>query len=353
MLEGLDKLRAILQGKLSDDEVEKILTELTVASGEGSVSIDGDATEAIIVTGDRNVIGDNNKVVINHGTDVEVILETLDSIARNIKAANSQAVDRTNRKDRGKVAAKNTATVAKPPSVKKSTRSSKPPNVNQTLRISKNFIVLNNTRLSTLARIKAVKEIGKDAKGNNSAISRLLSLIQKRDENNDLIAAGITALAEISDGRDCIVTTIVRTLGFNHSSSVVISAMNAFGKIGIDNSDAADKMVYLLSNPHNTVEMKESIIENLGKVANGHKKAIESLISILKSNQELIKTRKLAADSLVEIEMGDSGVSSAMADLLTDKKLSISFRNYIAVRLKKIAPSNPKLAAYLKSTTKK
>jgi hypothetical protein len=42
MSEGLEKLKSILQGKLPDDEVEKILAELTVASGEGSVSIGGD-----------------------------------------------------------------------------------------------------------------------------------------------------------------------------------------------------------------------------------------------------------------------------------------------------------------------
>jgi hypothetical protein len=129
--------------------------------------------------------------------------------------------------------------------------------------------------------------------------------------------------------------------------------MNAFGKIAIENSNAADKMLDSLSNRDNTIEMKESIIRNLGEVADGNKKAINRLIPILNSTQNLIKTRKLAADSLVQIAVGDPATSAAMADLLADKKLSISFKDYIAVRLKKIDPSNSKLAAYIKASTKK
>ena len=275
--------------------------------------------------------------------------EIIHLIGRNIKAANSQTTDRKNRAVRAKVTGKNVVTVVKYPTVKKSTRSSKKPN---TARILKNIIVLNNSRLNIPARIAATKEIGRDAKGDNSAISWLLSLIQKRNENNDLIAVGITALSKISDGRPCIVTTIISVLRFNHSSSVVISAMNAFGKIAIDNSDVADKMLDLLSKPHITTEMQEAIINNLGKVANGHRRAIDRLISILRTHN-LIKIRRLAADSLVQIAVEDPDTSSAMGDLLTEKKLSISFRNYVAASLKKIAPSNPKLAAYIKATAKK
>jgi hypothetical protein len=346
MLEGLEKLKEVLQGKLHNEEVEKILAEVTVASGDGAVAIGGDATEAVIVTGDKNIVGDNNQVTINHGTDAETMREFLCSIKRNIKVANSQAADRKIRTVRGKVAGNNTATAVKAPTVKKSTRSPKKPN---TIRISKNITVLHNTRNSVLARITATKELGRDAKGDNSAIIWLLSLIQKTNESNDLIAEGITALSKISDGRACIVTTIIRVLRFNQSSSVVISAMNAFGKIAIENSDAADKMLDLLSNRGNTVEMKESIIRNLGKVANGNNKAIDRLIPILNSAQDLIKTRKLAADSLVQIDRGYSATSSAMVDLLADKKLSASFKDYIAASLKKIDPSNSKLALYNKA----
>ena len=316
MLEGLEKLKAILQEKLSDDEVEIILAELTVGSGEGSVSIGGNATEAVIVTGNKNVIGDNNQVIINHGTDAETIRELLHSIVKNIKVVNSQIADRKNRTIQGKVSSNNTA--VKPPSVKKATRTPKKPNATQIL---KNIIISKNSRISVPARITAVKEIGKEAKGDNSAISWLLTLIQKRNENNDLIAAGITALSKISDGRACIVTTIISTLRFNHSSSVIISAMNAFGKIAVTHSDAADKMLDLLSSDLNTIEMKESIIINLGKMANGNKKAIDRLIPILNSTQDLIKTRKLAADSLVQIAVGDSDAISAMGDLLENKKI--------------------------------
>jgi hypothetical protein len=346
MSEGLEKLKTILQGKLPDDGVEKILAELTVASGEGSVSIGGDINESVVVTGNKNIVGDNNQVIINHGTDAEELRRMIYLIQLNNKTSSSQAVDRKIRTVRGKVAGNNTATAVKAPTVKKSTRSPKKPN---TIRISKNITILNNSRISVSVKLTALKELGIDAKSYNSAILWILSLIQRRNEDNDLIAAGITALSKISDGRACIVTTIISTLRFNQSSSVVISAMNAFGKIAIENSDAADKMLDLLSNRDNTVEMKESIIRNLGKVANGNNKAIDRLIPILNSAQDLIKTRKLAADSLVQIDRGYSATSSAMVDLLADKKLSASFKDYIAASLKKIDPSNSKLALYNKA----
>jgi WD40 repeat protein len=149
------------------------------------------------------------------------------------------------------------------------------------------------------------------------------------------------------------VQTLTSPLRFNQSSSVVISEMNAFGKIAIENSDAADKMLDLLSNRDNTIEMKESIIRSLGKVANGNNKAIDRLIPILNSTQYLIKTRKLAADSLVQIDRGYPATSKAMADLLTNKKLSTSFKDYIAASLKKIDPSNSKLALYNKAKAKR
>jgi formylglycine-generating enzyme required for sulfatase activity len=77
MSEGLEKLEEILREKLPNAEVQKIITQLTIASGDGSVSIEGDAAEAVIVTGNRHVIGDNNHVVINNGTDAETIRKIL------------------------------------------------------------------------------------------------------------------------------------------------------------------------------------------------------------------------------------------------------------------------------------
>jgi hypothetical protein len=349
MLEGIDKLKAILQEKLSDDEVERILAELVVVSG-GSVLIGGDATEAVINTGNKNIIGDNNQVIINHGTDAETMRDFISLIIKNTKAANSSTAGHKNRIVQGKVAGKNTAIAAKPPKVKKNTSNPKKSNA---IQISKNISILHSSRVNVPAKLTALKELSRDAKGDNSAILLILSLIQKRNENNDLIAAGITALSKISDGRACIVTTIISILRFNQSSSAIISAMNAFGKIALNHSGAADKMLDLLSNGNNTIEMKESIIRNLGKSANGNKKVIRQLISILNSTQDLIKTRKSTADSLVQIAVSDPDASSAMENLLANKKLSISYRNYIAASLKKIDPSSSKLAVYLKATTKK
>jgi hypothetical protein len=349
MLEGIDKLKAILQEKLSDDEVERILAELVVVSG-GSVLIGGDATEAVINTGNKNIIGDNNQVIINHGTNAETMRDFISLIVKNTKAANSSTAGHKNRIIQGKVAGKNTAIAAKSPKVKKNTSNPKKSNAIQN---SKNISILHSSRVNVPAKLTALKELSRDAKGDNTVILLILSLIQKRNENNDLIAAGITCLSRISDGRACIVTTIINVLRFNQSSSVIISAMNTFGKIAPNHNDAADKMLDLLLNDNNTIEMKESIIRNLGKSANGNKKVIRQLISILNSTQDLIKTRKLAADSLVQIVMGDPDASSAMENLLANKKLSISFRNYIAASLKKIDPSNLKLAAYLKANTKK
>jgi hypothetical protein len=349
MLEGLEKLKAILQEKLSNDEVEIILAELTVDSEEGSVSIGGDLNESVVVTGNKNIVGDNNQVIINHGTDAEELRRMICLIQLNNKTSSSQAVDRKSRTVRGKVARKNTAAVSKPLLVKKSTLSPKKLTATQILGISRNTITLNNSRINSLIKVKALKALGRDAKGNNSAISGILALIQRKSEGNDVIAEGVTALSKISDDRSSIVPGIIKVLRSNNSNSVVISAMDAFGKIAIGNIDAIDKMLNLLSNGNNTTEMKESIIINLGKVANGNNKAIDRLILILNSTQDLIGTRKLAANSLVQIDRGYPATSAAMADLLTNKKLSTSFKDYIALSLKKIDPSNSKLAVYNKA----
>lgn len=126
MSEGVEKLKAILQEKLSNDKMEIILAELTVASEEGSVSIGGDANKSVIVTGNKNIIGDNNQIAINYGTDAEELRRMMCLIQINNKTSSSQAADRKSRTVRGKVARKNTAAVSKPllvknlPSVQKS-----------------------------------------------------------------------------------------------------------------------------------------------------------------------------------------------------------------------------------------
>jgi hypothetical protein len=223
MLEELDKLKAILQERLSDDdkEVETLLAELTIAADKGSVSIEGDATESIILTGDKNIIGDNNQVIINNNTDPELIRQIIHSISRNIKSSSSRIANRKNCTVRGKNAANNPVAVAKYLSVKKTTPSKKKPN---TTLISKNIIILNRSRSSVPAKLAALKELGRDAKGDNSAIVWILSLIQRRNESNDVIAAGITALSKISDDRSTIVSAIIGVLRVNQNSSVVISA---------------------------------------------------------------------------------------------------------------------------------
>ena len=60
MSNALETLKKILSEKLPEAEVQALIAELTAASGKGSVAIQGDAREAVIVTGNRNIVGDNN-----------------------------------------------------------------------------------------------------------------------------------------------------------------------------------------------------------------------------------------------------------------------------------------------------
>jgi energy-coupling factor transporter ATP-binding protein EcfA2 len=81
--DGLEKLKAILRKKFPDAldaEVQALITELTIALGKGAVAIGGDASEAVIITGSQNIVGDNNRVVINQGTDPEELVKMLRSI---------------------------------------------------------------------------------------------------------------------------------------------------------------------------------------------------------------------------------------------------------------------------------
>ncbi len=85
MLEGLEKLQAVLSKKLPDTEVQALITELMIASGKGAVAIEGDASEAVIITGSQNIVGDNNRVVINQGTDPEELVKMLRSLLREMQ----------------------------------------------------------------------------------------------------------------------------------------------------------------------------------------------------------------------------------------------------------------------------
>ena len=53
MSEELEKLKAILSKKLPEDEIQTFMAEFTLASGQGTVAISGDATEAVILTGSQ------------------------------------------------------------------------------------------------------------------------------------------------------------------------------------------------------------------------------------------------------------------------------------------------------------
>ena len=88
MSEALETLKAILSEKMPEAEVQALMAELTVASGNGSVVIGGNASEAVIVTGSRNIIGDNNQVIVNQGADPDELVKMLRRVfQRNEKVA--------------------------------------------------------------------------------------------------------------------------------------------------------------------------------------------------------------------------------------------------------------------------
>ena len=77
MSDKLEILKEILSKKLPPEQVESLMSELAIAFGNGSVAIAGDATEAVILTGNQNVLGDNNQVVINQSIDTEELVRML------------------------------------------------------------------------------------------------------------------------------------------------------------------------------------------------------------------------------------------------------------------------------------
>lgn len=66
MSNALETLRAILLEKLPDEQVQALMSELTIAVGNGSVAISGSAAESVILTG-------SNNQVIRNGFGVEEI----------------------------------------------------------------------------------------------------------------------------------------------------------------------------------------------------------------------------------------------------------------------------------------
>jgi Cdc6-like AAA superfamily ATPase len=79
MSNPLEKLKEILSENLPDEQVQALMSKLTIASGDGAVAIKGDANGAITITGNQNVNGDNN-VVIYQGIGAEEIVRKLHNL---------------------------------------------------------------------------------------------------------------------------------------------------------------------------------------------------------------------------------------------------------------------------------
>jgi predicted NACHT family NTPase len=86
---ALEKLKAILSETFSEEQVQALMTELTIVDGDGSVAISGDATGAVTLTGNKNITGDNNRVVINQGIDPKELVEIFHSFILKIPQADS------------------------------------------------------------------------------------------------------------------------------------------------------------------------------------------------------------------------------------------------------------------------
>lgn len=95
MSKQLEALKAILEEKLQNEaEIAALIAKFTIASAKGSVAIEGDATEAVIITGNKNIVGNNNRVVINQNTDPETLVKKLhDLLQTNDIHQNTQGGD--------------------------------------------------------------------------------------------------------------------------------------------------------------------------------------------------------------------------------------------------------------------
>ncbi len=92
MSKELETLKAILAEKHPEDKVRKLISALTIASGNGSVAIAGDATGAVTVTGSQNIAGDNNHVVIHQGITSEELVKILWKLQEGQQFASVQTV---------------------------------------------------------------------------------------------------------------------------------------------------------------------------------------------------------------------------------------------------------------------
>jgi hypothetical protein len=80
MLEMLNLLEQLLSEKLPANRVKSLISKLTIASGDGAVAIAGDANGAVTITGNQNILGNNNVVIIDRGIDAEELIKLLQNL---------------------------------------------------------------------------------------------------------------------------------------------------------------------------------------------------------------------------------------------------------------------------------
>jgi hypothetical protein len=88
MSEALKRVKAILSQELPDEQVQVLLSELTIASGKGSVAIQEDATGAVIVPGNQSIAGNHN-ISIHQGSDPIELVKMLRDLLKEIKLSDS------------------------------------------------------------------------------------------------------------------------------------------------------------------------------------------------------------------------------------------------------------------------
>ncbi len=332
-MEDLEQLKSILQGKLPDSEIESLLLGFTSATGEYSVSIEGNVEDSIIATGNNNIIGGSNRITINNSNNADEIRELFLSFKKDFKAYHLKLADDKNRIVRNKSTLNKTVAKVKNPLVKRFAKSTQKSTLATKIEISKQALVLDLKTSSTIERIKALQKLGRIGKDSDTANSGIIRAIQ-RDKNNTVIAEGITALSKITNDPKLTVSIIARFLKFNPNGLVIISAMESFSKIACGNNGEVDTMLNLLSDK-NDIKVQSAIINSLGKVAIGQRKAIDKLLCILKSSTSTRTIRQLAANSLGQIAVEDQIAILEMSRLLTIERIQ-SVKERIRINLNKI-----------------